>query len=172
MSSSISVISLKSALSRPITAALDAQHVVNLHTLDLIDKYNDNVNGFQFKNYKVKNENNTYDINVPVLNLVQIPSLTVSKFNVSMSLEDEIIHVDSNFYTSSSDSDSHCYHTDSNINVSLTNNKSIFKTYDINMEVSQQQEPVGLTKLNQLLYEFINIKQELIPKIEIESSDS
>jgi hypothetical protein len=156
---------LKNALASPITSVLDAQHTVNLHTLDLIDKYNDDTNGFQFKNYKVKNENSTYDINVPVLSMVQIPSLTVSKFNITMNVEDKLIDFDHDYNCDSSESSSSSSScSSSEIDVYITTEKSIFKNYNIDMEVTQGQQPLGLTKLNQLLYEFINIKQELIPK--------
>jgi hypothetical protein len=99
-----SILSCKDVLSNPIIAVLDAQHNVNLHTLELINKYTDCDNYIKYNEYNIKNNEDSYNISIPELNLVHIPSLSIKQFNISLNLEDK-----SNFDSdsdSSSDSDS------------------------------------------------------------------
>ena len=128
---SINEIPFTEALYKPIKAILDTQHHINEQTINMIDNYQ------TIKEFTINTNDNTIKkILIPMLNLVQIPSLNIKKFNVEMNLEDR-----------------------GDVGVKLSTKNSNSKTYDINMEIGETTQPNGLIKLNNILAELIKIEK-------------
>ena len=131
---------LSDILANPILSCIDAQHKINSQTLDLINTYTSEEMGIT--KYTINNMNNNpntnYEIAIPTLTMMNIPTLVFNKLNISM-------HVKKN------GSNRHNNNVDL-FSVSCLSSKQ--NTYKIDMEISQNnQPPLGIHKLNTLLME-------------------
>ena len=130
---------LSDILACPILSCLDAQSRVNSQTLDLINTYTSLENGQTgMTKYIVNNNPDTsYEIAIPSLTMVNIPTLVFNKVNISM-------HVKKNTRDKNTNTDL----------FSLSSLSSKNNTYKIDIEISQNtQPPLGIHRLNTLLME-------------------
>jgi hypothetical protein len=130
---------LSHILAGPILSCLDAQSQVNSQTLDLINTYTSVENGQTgMTKYIVNNTPDTnYEIAIPTLTMVNIPTLVFNKVKISM-------HVKKNTRDKNTNTDL----------FSLSSLSSKNNTYKIDIEISQNtQPPLGIHRLNTLLME-------------------
>ncbi len=166
---------ISDALTEPMLSMIETQHNINIETLNLINKYTDNnslANQYREINdidenddnnvkpitytYRQPNSNIVNQITVPVLSLVQIPSISINKMNIKMSLEKVNSDNQRQFQSSSP---LHRQRIKSEEIVKITRYSAPWKTYDVELEVQSRDTPIGLNKLNNILSDFIQIKQ-------------
>jgi hypothetical protein len=137
--SSVSPLPLSDILASPIVSCLHAQSEVNSQTLELINTYTSVENGNTgISKYTMNNSDTSYEIAIPTLTMMNIPTLVFNKVNISM-------HVKKNGNTDL---------------FSLSSLSSKNNTYKIDMEISQNtQPPLGIHKLNALLMENVTTKK-------------
>lgn len=137
------------------TAVCDSQVVLNKKILGLIDEnftdtsYNDSLgNKIKTANFLTYSQDVSGEqtIQIPTLTLVNIPSFSFSSLNFNVSLEDR------------------GFDSSKNILVSPTLVNSKFSTYNINGQMIDRGEPVGLTRLRALLSDSITEKALVPPK--------
>lgn len=138
------IIKLSDVLAKPVASVLESQKDINDNTLGLIDHYRDVSGNMEFLNYTVENEDNTkYDIKIPKLTMVNIPSLAVRDMKITMNLEDKKRD------------------NANNLMVSLSTEQSKWKSYRVEMQVSESNEPMGIHRLNTILMD--SVKTNKIP---------
>ena len=138
------IIKLSDVLAKPIESVLESQKDINNNTLGLINHYKDANGNMEYLNYTVENEDNTkYDIKIPKLTMVNIPSLAVRDMTIIMNLEDK-----------KRDSSN-------NLMVSLSTEQSKWKSYRVEMQVAESNEPMGIHRLNTILMD--SVKTNKIP---------
>ena len=127
------------ALSAPIKSVIEAQHTLNVNTLGMIRNHMDLSGNVKFQNYTIQNEDaSCSEIRIPELSLVNIPSLAIRKFKISMDLEDK-------------KRDKY-----NNTMVSVSTAGSQWKSYGIEMSIEESINPnVGLHRLNMILMESV-----------------
>ncbi len=138
------IMQLTEVLAKPIESVLESQKNINDNVLGLIDKYNDASGNMKFITYNVGDDENKHEIKIPELTMVNVPSLSIRKFNISMNLEDKK------------------YNNRNNLMVSLSTEHSRWKSYKIDMEVSENNEPsLGIHRLNTILMD--SVKTNKLP---------
>jgi hypothetical protein len=131
-------------LAKPIESVLESQKNINDNTLGLINKYNDEQGNLKFVSYSVGEGDNKHEIKIPELTMVNIPSLSIRKFNIQMNLEDKK------------------YNNGNKLMVSLSTEQSRWKSYKIDMEVNESNEPsMGIHRLNTILMD--SVKTNKLP---------
>ena len=129
---------LTEVLAKPIESVLESQKNINDNVLGLISKYSDESGNMKFLTYTVGDDESKHEIKIPELTMVNIPSLAIRKFNISMNLEDKK------------------YNSGNNLMVSLSTEHSRWKSYKIDMEVSESTEPsLGIHRLNTILMDSV-----------------
>ena len=132
------IMQMAEVLAKPIESVLESQKNINDNVLKLIDTYNDASGNMKFISYSVGNDDSKYEIKIPELTMVNIPSLSIRKFNISMNLEDKK------------------YNNSNKLMVSLSTEQSRWKSYKIDMEVSESSEPsLGIHRLNTILMDSV-----------------
>lgn len=132
------IIRLCDVLAKPVESVLDSQKTINANTLRLIDSYKDENGDMKFLNYTVNNDDGSkYEIKVPELTMVNVPSLTVRDMKITMNLEDKK-RDESN-----------------NLMVSLSTEQSKWKSYKIELQVAESTEPMGIHRLNTILMDSV-----------------
>lgn len=132
------IIKLSDVLAKPIASVLESQKDINDNTLGLIDHYKDVNGNMEYLNYTVENEDNTkYDIKIPKLTMVNIPSLAVRDMKITMNLEDKKRD------------------NANNLMVSLSTEQSKWKSYRVEMQVAESNEPMGIHRLNTILMDSV-----------------
>lgn len=135
-------------------SVLDAQVQLNKKVISIIDTHFSDTSLNDAFNNKIKYANSfTYSqdasgeqsIQVPTLSLVNIPSFSFSSFNFNVSLEGR------------------GFDGSKNIMVSPTISGSKFSMFNINGQMLDRGEPIGLTRLKNLLSEAIAQKALPIP---------
>ncbi len=140
------IMQMAEVLAKPIESVLESQKNINDNTLGLIDKYNDEEGNLKFISYTVGDGDSKYEIKIPELTMVNIPSLSIRKFNIQMNLEDKK------------------YSNGKNLMVSLSTEQSRWKSYKIDMEVSESNEPsLGIHRLNTILMD--SVKTNKLPSV-------
>jgi hypothetical protein len=129
---------LSDVLSKPIESVLESQKTINVNTLRLIDNYKDEKGDMKFLNYTMNNDyGSKYEIKVPELTMVNIPSLTVRDMKITMNLEDKKLD------------------GSNNLMVSLSTEQSKWKSYKVELQVSESTEPMGIHRLNTILMDSV-----------------
>jgi hypothetical protein len=129
---------LSDVLSKPIESVLESQKTINVNTLRLIDNYKDEKGDMKFLNYTMNNDDGSkYEIKVPELTMVNIPSLTVRDMKITMNLEDKKLD------------------GSNNLMVSLSTEQSKWKSYKVELQVSESTEPMGIHRLNTILMDSV-----------------
>jgi hypothetical protein len=140
------IIRLCDVLAKPVESVLDSQKTINANTLRLIDSYKDDNGDMKFLNYTVNNDDGSkYEIKVPELTMVNVPSLTVRDMKITMNLEDKK-RDESN-----------------NLMVSLSTEQSKWKSYKIELQVSESTEPMGIHRLNTILMDSVKTNKIVQP---------
>jgi len=129
---------LSNILANPILSCIDAQHKINSLTLDLIKTYTSEEIGITKYTVNHNNPDSKYEIAIPTLTMMNIPTLVFNKLNISMHVKKNGSNRQNNNVDLFSVS---CLSSKQNI-------------YKIDMEISQNnQPPLGIHKLNTLLME-------------------
>ena len=76
------IMQLTEVLAKPIESVLESQKNINDNVLGLIDKYNDASGNMKFITYNVGDDENKHEIKIPELTMVNVPSLSIRKFNI------------------------------------------------------------------------------------------
>ena len=140
------IIRLCDVLAKPVESVLDSQKTINANTLRLIDSYKDENGDMKFLNYTVNNDDGSkYEIKVPELTMVNVPSLTVRDMKITMNLEDKK-RDESN-----------------NLMVSLSTEQSKWKSYKIELQVAESTEPMGIHRLNTILMDSVKTNKIVQP---------
>ena len=136
-------------------AVLDAQVLVNNKVLALIDENfaDSSYNNVAIKTAKTftysQDASGAQSIVVPTLSLINIPTFTFSSFNFAVSLEGR------------------GFDASDNILVSPTISNSKFTTYNVTGQMIERGEPIGLTRLKNLLAEAIVVKAIQAPPLAV-----